>query len=418
MCLASLSLTAFSVLGCGDNTLDLNKQGGISLITCTDDEDCTGKTWCNSGTHKCVDKMKTGSVCNRSSQCSSDICSNDTCGCLRDSDCKADYFCDKDAICRLNECDPATEDCEQQSDPTTHCNPLIEECSCLRDSDCKADYFCDEDDICRLKECDPDTEDCEQQSDPTTHCNPLIEDCEGEYGQTIISGGGNTQTRDTFPFGKYWMKPDTSSKESINWIILEDNEEDHTYLLISEKVLDVLIIQGQWVTDDYDQDRVRAWLNGYDDTTNAAHLDFTEDNFIDAAFSSEEQARIVTSTVTNGPSQYLQNSIDRGDNTHDKIYLMSIDEANYYFDTKERRQAQGTAFTKSRWHLPNGEAYNPPNNMFPWTLRSAGTQTDMVANVGSDGSFALVDTTSYNYTRSFVGIRPVIRVKYQAEGWN
>ena len=40
-------------------------------------------------------------------------------------------------------------------------------------------------------------------------------------------------------------------------------------------------------------------------------------------------------------------------------------------------------------------------------------QIEQFPSVGSDGGFAFTTTTGPSYTRSFVGIRPVIRVRYE-----
>ena len=72
---------------------------------------------------------------------------------------------------------------------------------------------------------------------------------------------------------------------------------------------------------------MRKWLNG---------------TFISNAFSSDEQNMIQSTTVTadKNPSY----STSPGNNTTDKVFLLSITEVNQYFSSNSARECQGTAY--------------------------------------------------------------------------
>ncbi|MCR5689552.1 MAG: DUF6273 domain-containing protein, partial [Clostridiales bacterium] len=108
---------------------------------------------------------------------------------------------------------------------------------------------------------------------------------------------------------------------------------------------------------------LRKWLNG---------------TFFDAAFSSEEQNSIISSTVTadKNPSY----STSPGNNTTDKVFLLSITEVNKYFSSDSARQCQGTAYCYAQG------AYKDSNGNCWWWLRSPGNGSGSAADVSNDGS--------------------------------
>jgi uncharacterized protein YjdB len=77
---------------------------------------------------------------------------------------------------------------------------------------------------------------------------------------------------------------------------------------------------------------LRSWLNGYGSESNKCGVDYTNNNFIDTAFTESEQKSIITSTVVNynGYIKYFFDKfeVNGGNDTKDKIYLLSFDEAN------------------------------------------------------------------------------------------
>ena len=108
---------------------------------------------------------------------------------------------------------------------------------------------------------------------------------------------------------------------------------------------------------------MRKWLNG---------------TFISNAFSSDEQNMIQSTTVTadKNPSY----STSPGNNTTDKVFLLSITEVNQYFSSDSARQCQGTAYCYAQG------AYKGSKGNCWWWLRSPGSDSSYAARVYDDGS--------------------------------
>ena len=106
--------------------------------------------------------------------------------------------------------------------------------------------------------------------------------------------------------------------------------------------------------------------------------------FINKAFSSSEQAKILTVTNQN-PDNSTYNT-KGGNATQDKIFALSIDEVNQYFTNYDDRMAAPTgyaikqgAWTSSICSLTSGEKTGW------WWLRSPGSYSDGAAYVRIDG---------------------------------
>ena len=169
---------------------------------------------------------------------------------------------------------------------------------------------------------------------------------------------------DTVYFGNYEQDNDTSNgKEKIEWQVLA--KENNKVLVISKYALD----SQRYNTADegvtWETCTLRTWLNG---------------TFLDNAFSSSEQAAIAQTTVT--ADKNPKYDTDPGNATTDKVFLLSIDEANKYFSSDSARQCKPTAFT-----LANGVRYEKDGELVHyWRLRSPGGAQDYTAVVSYDGS--------------------------------
>ena len=84
----------------------------------------------------------------------------------------------------------------------------------------------------------------------------------------------------------------------------------------------------------------------------------------------------MTVTADKNPSY----STDPGRNTTDKVFLLSITEANKYFGSDDARQCAGTAYCYAQ-----GAYKNDKNGNCWWWLRSPGFHSFCAAIVGNDG---------------------------------
>jgi len=163
-------------------------------------------------------------------------------------------------------------------------------------------------------------------------------------------------------FGSYEQDNDTSNgKEDVEWLVLA--KEGDKALVISRYALDCQQYNTTHTNVTWETCSLRKWLNG---------------TFISNAFSSDEQNMIQTTTVTadKNPSY----STSPGNNTTDKVFLLSITEINKYFSSYSARQCQGTAYCYAQG------AYKTDNGNCWWWLRSPGGISDYAAYVYDNGS--------------------------------
>ena len=182
-------------------------------------------------------------------------------------------------------------------------------------------------------------------------------------------------------FGSYEQDNVASNgKEAIEWIILA--KEGNRALLISRFALDCQRYNFYFADITWETSSLRKWLNG---------------TFLNAAFSSAEQNSIVSSTVTadKNPSY----STSPGNDTTDKVFLLSITEAYKYFNSDEARKCAPTDNVKAKgaFIASNGNCY--------WWLRSPGYRSDHASYVISDGS---VYNYGINVDESDGAVRPAL----------
>ena len=150
---------------------------------------------------------------------------------------------------------------------------------------------------------------------------------------TYYSASVSYETGDVFSFGK-------KDGNYIGWRVL--SEKDDGFLLISDKVLDYMPYNVEYLNVTWEDSSLREYLNGT----------FYEDNF-----SESEKEHIELSLISNaGNSEY--GSIV-GNDTLDYFYLLSMEEAEEYFETDEDRRAvylsDGSA---AYWWLRTPGQYN------------------------------------------------------------
>ena len=185
---------------------------------------------------------------------------------------------------------------------------------------------------------------------------------------------------DIVRFGHYEQDNDLGNgNETIEWIVLEYNEEENKVLLLSKYGLDAVCYNKYRKPVTWDNCTVRVWLN---------------DEFLNKAFSAAEQSAILITAVDNSKSQgYSKWNVDGGNNTEDRIFLLSYAEANRYLgvtydDSNNLKSrvaptayalAQG-AYTSDSKKTVDGAAAGW------WWLRSPGSHQDGAADVNTGGS--------------------------------
>lgn len=191
---------------------------------------------------------------------------------------------------------------------------------------------------------------------PMHNKNALI----AEYGEEYVDNLKNLQVGDVLSFGHYEQDNDTSNgKEPIDWIVL--SREGNKALVLSVYALvnqpyNEVEEKVTWATCS-----LRSWLNSA---------------FLNDAFSGTEKAYI--STVKVSADRNPDYDTDPGKATKDKVFLLSVNEANRYFSSDNERVCLFTEYAKHNADWRGGEAYSDDCN---WWLRTPGWSQKDAAHV-------------------------------------
>ncbi len=226
---------------------------------------------------------------------------------------------------------------------------------------------------------------------------------------------------DTIYFGKY-IQYDTNNDGLVNqqdmaapilWRVLFTNEDASDVTLMTEQV----IVFSPYMKDaqncTWETSTIRSWLNGYDASANIAQVDYSSDNFVDTAFSKEQQAALLPTNVHTEPLEenlsVLGANIQGGNDTTDKVYLPSWEEitnSTYGFSASSSYD-QGRVAGKAKRYL--SDPYVPDAQGIgntSYALRNPGADNAWNAFCGPFGGlYAYGDPCNH-----IQGIRPMIHV--------
>jgi len=129
------------------------------------------------------------------------------------------------------------------------------------------------------------------------------------------------QDEDYVIFGHYEQDGDDSNgPEPIEWKVL--SEEDGRMLLISRYILDYQPYNTEMTDVTWETCSLRTWLN---------------DEFINAAFDTSEQEQILTMIISTPDYVSPYGVSDGGNDTEDKVFLLSCEEADTLFANDDER---------------------------------------------------------------------------------
>ncbi|MCE5342764.1 MAG: DUF6273 domain-containing protein [Eubacteriales bacterium] len=186
-------------------------------------------------------------------------------------------------------------------------------------------------------------------------------------------------------FGSYEQDNNLDNgKEPVDWIVLET--DGNQALLISRYCLDARPYNTDFVSMTWAQCTLRAWLN---------------DTFFHETFLAEEQAKITPVTIVNN-STY---GTSGGEDTTDKVFLLSYTEVLAYFPDQTGRQAQPTVYA-----IAQGAYVNESSGNTWWWLRSPGVRPIDASGVRADGRVS--GYGSRDVYRPSGTIRPVLWVNF------
>lgn len=154
---------------------------------------------------------------------------------------------------------------------------------------------------------------------------------------------------DYVKFGRYPQKKNETTKEPIEWLVL-DVKDDYA-LIFSCYGLDYKRYHHEYVYDiTWENSDLRKWLN---------------DEFLQIAFSDEELKRIRLSTVVN-------EEFDGGNNTQDRVFCLSVAEAERYFRNADERKCEATDYAYNHGVWIWLDTYSGFAHRCYWWLRSPG----------------------------------------------
>lgn len=139
----------------------------------------------------------------------------------------------------------------------------------------------------------------------------------------------------------------------------------------------------KWATITWEKSSMRSWINGYKASENQSEIDYSNKNFIDTAFSTAQKNAIKTTKVENRNNIHYGSAGQGGNDTSDKIFLLSerevynTDDAKKYgfvldgevYDEARRCKCSTYAYAMGTWR--NIE-YSEYNGNALWFLRSPG----------------------------------------------
>ena len=179
---------------------------------------------------------------------------------------------------------------------------------------------------------------------------------------------------DVIVYGSYEQDGDTSNgKEPLEWLVLKRDGNNLLVITLYAVESRVFHTERDYIT--WEGCSLRAWLNG---------------EFLDTAFSSDERSAIRTTTVASQPSPDYP-EIPAGNDTEDKLFLLSIQEAETLFAdgnglacSPSEALVAGGGFTQSKkpWYAKHPYACL-------WWLRSPGMDKLKIAYVDKGGTISV-----------------------------
>ena len=201
-------------------------------------------------------------------------------------------------------------------------------------------------------------------------------------------------------FGHYPQTSDGKDNTPIEWLILE--RDGLNALVVSKYGLDAQPYDISFNDVTWEKCTLRTWLN---------------DTFYNKAFSADEQAAILTTNVDNSKNQcYSGWDTNGGNNTQDKVFLLSYKEAYVYFDVTEHNlSSKKSRVAPTAYAIAQGADVDSYCETMDgtdagwWWLRSPGRDQDRAALVHAGGSLGRVSVNNDSSS-----VRPALWVNLES----
>ncbi len=169
---------------------------------------------------------------------------------------------------------------------------------------------------------------------------------------------------ETVFFGRYEQDNDLENgPEPVEWLIL-DRQEGRA-LLLSRYALEAHRFHSRDVKVQWDSCELRQWMS---------------EEMFPTLFTEKEREAVLLTHLT--AMRHPRFSTHPGEDTDDYLFLLSIQEVEQYFPTRDSRTVKPTPYCKltSRAHVEK-------NGNTGWWLRTTGHSADDEARVSSIGKF-------------------------------
>ena len=171
--------------------------------------------------------------------------------------------------------------------------------------------------------------------------------------------------------------------EKLVWRILD--KQDDKVLLVTESIVFSTAYDFTEKDTTWEKCSLRNWLNN---------------SFLNDAFSQEERKMILMTEITNSGNK--DKKVPGGNNTEDKVFLLSLDEAETYFHGDSSRQTAAYSYAKK-----GNVLYVDENGYSLWWLRTPGATGSAACYVDHLGR---IQTGGMMNRFDYIGVRPAIWV--------
>ena len=194
--------------------------------------------------------------------------------------------------------------------------------------------------------------------------------------------------------------------ERIKWRVLQN--DGNTLFVVADKGLDCKDYHAPGSSITWENCTLREWLNN---------------DFYGTAFGSAEQGAVVGQTVVNEDNPWW--GTEGGNNTNDKVYLLSIGEVTNpsygfcedYSTSSASRWMQISDFAHARGAVTYSDSYTGGNANTCWWLRSPGHNADLAEWVNGDGEvYRYGSCVNDNYR--YDAVVPALHINLSSNLWS
>lgn len=173
-------------------------------------------------------------------------------------------------------------------------------------------------------------------------------------------------------FGHYEQDGNESNgKEPIEWLVLDYDANANRVLLISRFALDQKDYNDEFLDITWEKSTLRGWMNN---------------EFFNAAFDAGEQKAILT--VDLDAEMNAKYETDPGNATRDKVFCMSITEAEKYFKNDNARRCLPTKYAVNNGTWTSSLYELDGSATCKWWLRVPGVVNSYAASVTDYGDIS------------------------------